>query len=378
MNKVLVCILLFFFISGTFTSTFSSVSASELVEDSWYTKTPIPQERWCMGVVDVEGKIYAIGGDSFSGTLEGINECYNPKTDKWSTLVSMPTWRAGFAIAVYESKIYCIGGAVPNPDYIAPGVNDSLSCDVVEVYDVVANSWSTKSSLPVKGSFIQAGVVAGKIFVLNGIVLFMYDPVTDVWTAKTSIPGIPTHPSTPPMAVVGDTLIAFEVGRVMIYDVKFDVWREGQAYSTSVYGTAVGVTSGVYAPKKVYILGSTVGNEMSNLIYDPDNDTWATATAMPTYRHFFGVAVVDDVLYAIGGATSSRTTRDGYLSVNEQYVPIGYSSTPFTSEQSINKAFSTESVAAAIVLIVGVTVAASLFFYLRKGRKRTRGNKHES
>jgi hypothetical protein len=45
---------------------------------------------------------------------------------------------------------------------------------------------------------------------------------------------------------------------------------------------------------------------------------------MPTYRHFFGVAVVDDILYAIGGATSFRTTREGYFSITEQYIPLGY------------------------------------------------------
>ncbi|MCL1970209.1 MAG: hypothetical protein FWF66_01940 [Candidatus Bathyarchaeota archaeon] len=41
---------------------FSSVSASELVENSWNTKAPLSQARASLGVVAVDGKIYAIGG----------------------------------------------------------------------------------------------------------------------------------------------------------------------------------------------------------------------------------------------------------------------------------------------------------------------------
>jgi hypothetical protein len=114
----------------------------------------------------------------------------------------------------------------------------------------------------------------------------------------------------------------------MIYDAKTDAWREGQAYHTSVYGTAIGVTSGVYAPKKIYTFGSDGSPlRMATWVYDPKENTWSTATAMPTYRHFFGVAAVDDVLYAIGGAIAFQTVRDGYFAINEQYVPLDYTGT---------------------------------------------------
>jgi len=91
---------------------FSSVSSSsELVEDSWNTKTPMSQARSGLGVVAVDGKIYAIGGRTETGFV-GTNECYNPKTDKWITLKPMPTPRRSFAIAEYQDKIYCIGGSL--------------------------------------------------------------------------------------------------------------------------------------------------------------------------------------------------------------------------------------------------------------------------
>ncbi|MDR2719474.1 MAG: hypothetical protein LBC03_01540 [Nitrososphaerota archaeon] len=100
MNKFIPFMLLFFFISGTFTSSFTPVSASELVEDSWNTKTPSPNpERQAFEVVTVEGKIYAIGGFYYTETpyhivgsvlvenYLGTNERYDPVTDTWTTLV---------------------------------------------------------------------------------------------------------------------------------------------------------------------------------------------------------------------------------------------------------------------------------------------------
>jgi N-acetylneuraminic acid mutarotase len=330
MRKILLAMLFIFLLIGSFVTAFSSsLVSAKTIQDSWNTKTPMPQERWCMGVVTVEGKIYVIGGYSFSGNSAGINERYDPKTDKWTTLASMPTWRASFAITAYQGKIYCIGGDVPNPDYIAPGTNSGLPCNVVEVYDTVTNSWSTKTPLPVKGSFIQACTVDGKIFVLNNTALYMYDPDNDKWTAKTSMPIIPTQSSSVFLAAVDDdNLFVFDVNRVMIYNVKTDVWREGQAYPTSIYGTAVGATSGIYAPKRIYILGASGSSlQMTTWGYNPAGDTWSTAMAMPTYRLFFGVAVVDDVLYAVGGATSFRTVREGYFAINEQYVPLDYTGT---------------------------------------------------
>ena len=40
---------------------------------------------------------------------------------------------------------------------------------------------------------------------------------------------------------------------------------------------------------------------------------------MPTPRAYLGVAVVNDVLYAIGGFDGTN-----WLNVNEQYKPVGY------------------------------------------------------
>jgi hypothetical protein len=104
MKKNVSFILCLFLLCGLFIAMFSSVSA-ELVENTWHIKTPMSKGRNNLGVVTVDGKIYAIGGYSDGEGTVGTNERYDPVTDKWVTLTSMPTPRSCFAIVAYESKI---------------------------------------------------------------------------------------------------------------------------------------------------------------------------------------------------------------------------------------------------------------------------------
>jgi len=100
--------------------------------------------------------------------------------------------------------------------------------------------------------------------------------------------------------------------------------------STVVALGAVAATTGVKAPKKVYVFGMTLTTRSkmrSSLVYDLEADVWENATAMPTYHKDFGVAVVNDVLYVIGGYI--RSSGDSMpTAVNEQYIPIGYGVPP--------------------------------------------------
>jgi N-acetylneuraminic acid mutarotase len=165
LNNFIPFILLFFFINGLFIPASNPVSASELVENSWNTKTSMSQARTNLGVVTVDGKIYAIGGATDKYSYVGMNEMYDSKTDTWVTMISMPTPRGSLGIVVYEDKIYCIGGFT-NYAIGDMGLITYTACSITEVYDTVTDSWSTKASMPVNGSS-QAHVINGKIYVLS-------------------------------------------------------------------------------------------------------------------------------------------------------------------------------------------------------------------
>jgi N-acetylneuraminic acid mutarotase len=324
----------------------TAFSSADIVEDSWITKTPMREARGDLGVAVVNGKIYAIGGSTASGNYPpsiphggfvGTNEEYDPATDKWTFKESMPTPRADFAIAVYQNKIYCIGGAigVEKQDYI---FYSFITSGVNEVYDPATDTWETKTPMPTGGSRLHANVVNGKIYVIKDSSgrNEVYDPATDSWTTKAKMP-IPTgavysYPDDYVSAVVDNKIYilgeflssdVFSV-RLLIYDTENDSWGQGAPALSTCWRGSAGATTGVLVPKRIYVIST---GSYSNQVYDPKSDGWTAGAAIPTSRLDFGVAVVNDKLYAIGGYTSIKGDF-APSAVNEQYTPFGYGTIP--------------------------------------------------
>jgi len=305
-------------------------------EDSWTTKEPMPTARYRFGIAAVNGKIYAIGGQA-SGVTLGTNEEYDPATDTWTTKTPMPTPRYYFAVAVYQNKIYTFGGLTELP------LQNNTYVGVTEVYDPATDTWETKTSMPTNRSALCANVVNGKIYLTSGIVYGpppsfssksdvteVYDPETDSWTTKASIP---TPVCSYTSAVVNNKIYVIGGSKQyttyancnQVYDPETDTWTEAEPIPTGVRFAAAGATTGALAPERIYVIGGSTTQfpDGSNLtqIYDPEKDVWITGAPMPTPRGGLLVAVVNDVLYAIGGF---NTNGDNVLAVNEQYTPIGY------------------------------------------------------
>jgi len=305
--------------------------------DSWTSRTPMQTARSRLGVVEVNGKIYAIGGDKARllayqsieasiGDVVNINEEYNPETDTWVFKTAMPTSRCSFAVTVYENKIYCIGG-------YTNGVNVT---GVNEVYDPARNIWETKASMPTPRADLQANVMNGKIYLIGGrgdrirgfsssqlSVNEVYDPVTDTWATKTLAPNRITSGAS---AIVNGKIyfLATSVSNldtgafIQIYSPIQDSWNIGSfAPSYGRLSTTAGVTNS--APKRIVFF-----SESSTYVYSPMNDSWTEDKLMPTARGYAGVAVVNDEFYVIGGIKAPFTgliVATGSVVTNEQYTP---------------------------------------------------------
>ena len=118
--------------------------------------------------------------------------------------------------------------------------------------------------------------------------------------------------------------------QILEYDPLTDCWSQGATLpipDDDYWNVQGGATTGTLAPKRLHLLFALRGipPETGSKAYDPDNDDWITCKPLPTTnRSHFGVAVVEDKLYAIGGDTSDGLGHYNSSALNERYTPIGY------------------------------------------------------
>ena len=350
MSKSVAVVLVLVFLTASCTVVSKSAfSSTQVVENSWEWKFPMQQARSGLGVVAVNGKIYAIGGSTSAGSypyrggVEGVNEEYDPSSNKWTYKTPMPTSMSEFGIAVYNNKIYC------------------MEDDVNQVYDPATDTWENRTPMPTPRHRLGANVVDGKIYIIGGYdrslpyggdataINEVYDPETDTWSTKAPMLAEKCDYAS---AVVGDKIYIIGGGSLsaplitvtQIYDTKTDSWSYGAPFPYEylsfrfLEGEKAGVTTGVDAPERIYIFAEiheTVDTGYSVQIYNPENDSWTVGADIPTDRTGFGVAVLDDLFYVIGGGTAytrfpfdpDPPTLTKYAT-NECYTPFGYGTIP--------------------------------------------------
>jgi len=400
MSRTAAVLIVLVFLTSILAIPVNPVSAAS--PDSWTIKTPMREARGGLGVAVVNGKIYAIGGSAQNGLypplLEaefvGTNEQYDPATDTWTSRKQMPTPRAYFAITVYQNKIYCIGGivgihlapyggsSVLLPEYTLSGIN--------EVYDPATDTWETRTFMPTPRMWIHGNVADGKIYIMDGFEgrespNEVYDPATDSWNRKASMPATASHYASTAVddniyVVASDIYTSNEEDskRLLIYDAGANTWSEGTPTPSVLILGSAAATSGVMAPKRVYALGVQSGNDtpVTN-VYDPQSDSWRVGSPMHIMRIDFGVAVLDDRLYVIGGYIFNGFPHSGNVTVsaaNEQYTPFEYETPaptiPTPSPEPTPQPFSTALVIGSVIAVVAV-VGLGLLVYLKKRHPKT-------
>ena len=230
-------------------------------EDSWETKSPMPTGRFGLSAAEANGKIYAMGG---TGGLNLVEE-YDPVTDTWSTKANHSNLGNIMGVIGLNGKIYVIGGH--------PRMNS------VEEYDPATDTWITKANMPTGRYNLGVTKVNGKIYAIGGRdfgnyynTLEEYDPATDTWVTKASM----------------------------------HIARQG---------LGVAEVNG-----KIYAIGGRDRDKPVNTVeeYDPATDTWSIKANMPTGRYKFGVAKVNGIIYAIGGTADGGAS---YSTTVEAYTP---------------------------------------------------------
>ncbi len=311
------------------TTCLFDVNSALATPTPWATKASMQVPRASLGAAVVEGKIYAIGGVTDPPSWVqciNTNEKYDPAADKWVFKASMPTPRASFATAVYNNKIYCIGGTTGAKEgqYAASGVN--------EVYDPATDTWATKSAMPTPRVGVTASVVDDKIYLFGGNsnATEVYDPEKDTWATKAAMPVAPG------LSLIWSCTSAVVAGRIhvfgafpyssshQVYNPETDNWTVEAPLIMGYYLAVAGSTS---APGQIYVFGvdSTwwdIGPpNFTSASYDSLGNRWRVCSMMPTPRVNVAVAVVDDLVYVIGGSVVMIENNAHPAALNEQYNP---------------------------------------------------------
>jgi len=320
-KSVALLLVLVFLTASCVISAKPALSSTDAAEDSWASKAPVPRSVW--GVAAANGKIYAFA--------RNVTYEYDPITNVWATKNPLPSNMYGSALVVYQNKIYAIGEGN----------------GTTQVYDPATDTWENKTPIPTPRTQLEANVVNGKIYLIGGRtggqystvgLNEVYDLETDSWTTKAPIP----YPVVQYASAVVDNKIYIIGGQdeftypmnlavVQIYDPATDTWSFGTPMPKIVWQAAAGATSGVLAPKRIYVIGglpekSLFGTDL-NQVYNPENDSWTVGASMPTARWQLHVAVLNDMIYAMGGLPFFNL-QGIWCPENEQYTPIGYGTVP--------------------------------------------------
>ncbi len=165
--------------------------------DSWAAIADLPAPRAAHSMATVNDVIYLVGGVTSASTALWS---YDPTTDKWDTHHQpMPTAREHLAVAVLDGKLYAVGGETPNSN--GSGTETYQRLGALEVYDPAADSWTALAAMPTPRSSITAAALSGLIHVVSGentqdncvfVQHEVYDPKTDKWGALADM-GSPRH-----------------------------------------------------------------------------------------------------------------------------------------------------------------------------------------
>jgi N-acetylneuraminic acid mutarotase len=250
------------------TPTIPPATPTPAILSQWSnTPLPLPTPRVeFAAVLGPDGSIYAFGGYSNGSILKSV-DVYDPRVNKWNTtsVADMPTPRARFAAVLGpDGRIYLLGG-------VSSTFGGVLN--TVDVYDPVANKWSTIPVMPTP-RYDFAAVVGpdGRIYALGGLnatngsgltTVDVYNLKTNRWSTGT-VPDMPT-PRAGFAAVVGPDGRIYALGSgiangrggvdavktVDAYDVKTNSWSPVPPMLTPH-----GVFAAVLGPDhRIYVLG---------------------------------------------------------------------------------------------------------------------------
>eukprot|EP00795_Rhopilema_esculentum_P009185 gene9185-16859_t len=257
-------------------------------QNTWTSMKPLNIPRHQLGVTELNGKIFAVGGSDGMRRLNTV-EYYTPKDDEWRYIRSLNTCRSGVGVCSHKGFIYGFGG-----------YDGRLCLNSVERYDPELDIWTSVVPMSVTRSFPGVAVLGGRMFVIGGndgssflSSCEVFDPVSSKWSFAA--------PMNKPRAGLGadvlDGLLYVAGGfdglsrldSVEVYDPRTNAWTTVASMVSCRDGLSMKQYGGW-----LYAIGGIDGPSYLNSVeyYDPNDDKWTEVIQMQSSRAAAGVAVL--------------------------------------------------------------------------------------
>jgi N-acetylneuraminic acid mutarotase len=249
--------------------------------------------------------------------------CLNTFASEWQVKSEMPSARQEVYADTADGIIYIAGGIL----------NDIVTTSTAfEAFNASQNSWTKLKPLPAPRHHITPAAIDDKIYAMGGFDgpypewelkadMFVYDIASNSWQQGLSLP----EPVGEHVAIALNNKIHVIGGRVRsedgrnhfdayvdsnthyIYDPEQNEWTKGKAAPSARNSAAAAVIDGL-----IYVVGgrhnvmqtdgTQLQNNLSNLeVYNPKTDEWQTRAPLPESLGGNAAASVDGKLYVFGG-----------------------------------------------------------------------------
>ena len=188
--------------------------------------------------------------------------------------------------SIGNNRVYVAGGS---------GVPKTTASATFEVYNVMTDSWATKTSSPVAAYQSSFSRLGSMLHMIGGRDPSVITPVTP---------------------------IALDTNQA--YSPTTDTWRTANSMPTVRYGHAVETDGSTY----LYAIGGSdpkwVPNDLSEVeVYISTSDTWQSRNALPTARKFVVGSYYSGYIYATGGYTTTPLTIvEAYSVLADSWITI--------------------------------------------------------